>query len=132
MYKRRGFTVLEVLVAIILVATLLTVSLEFLHALALQRRSLSDRRLALQEAGNCMERIAVWPWDELTTERLSGIDLSPEIRRALPSAKLSIRVSPTPEPPQGKVVSVTIRWQEQPEQPERSVRLVTWRYRQGE
>jgi len=127
MQSRRALSVLELLVAMVLLATLLAVSLQLIAALAQQRRALDRRQQALREAANCMERIAARPWDELTPERLTATRLSPEAQQSLPGAALAIDVVPAADP-EGKRIVVSVAWQEGDAQPERSVRLVAWRY----
>jgi len=131
MVRRRGSSLLEVTAAGILLAMMLTVSLQFFRAMATQRRGLQARRTAVEEVANVMERLSARPWEELTAENVGQVEASPEVRQALPGSELKIDVLQTEGEPEGKRITVAIRWPAGPEQPDRSVRLVAWRYRSG-
>lgn len=127
--KRRGFTMLEMIVAAALLGTLLVVSLNMLGAAADWRRAADRRQLALFEAGNIMERIAARPWDQLTDEALADVRLPERIGRRLPGAELKIEVtdSPPTEKPASKRIAVSIRWRDRAGTLLPPVGLTTWR-----
>ncbi|MFH1264389.1 MAG: hypothetical protein ABIK89_01590 [Planctomycetota bacterium] len=131
MVRRRGSSLLEVTAAGILLAMMLTVSLQFFRATAAQRRGLQARRTAVEEVANVMERLSARPWEELTAENAGQVEPSPEVRQALSGSELKIDVLQTEGEPEGKRITVALRWPAGPEQPDRSVRLVAWRYRSG-
>ncbi|MFH1921622.1 MAG: type II secretion system protein [Planctomycetota bacterium] len=131
MVRRRGFSLLEVTAAGILLAMMLTVSLQFFRATAAQRRGLQARRTAIQEVANVMERLSARPWEELTAENVAEIEHSPEAQQAIPGSELKIDVLQTEGEPEGKRITVVLRWPAGASQPDRSVRLVAWRYRNG-
>lgn len=131
MVRRRGSSLLEISAAGILLAVMLTVSLQFFRATAAQRRGLQARRTAVEEVANVMERLSARPWEELTVENLGQMEPSPEAQQALPGSELEIEVLPTEGGPEGERITVTLRWPAGPAQPDRSVRLVAWRYRNG-
>lgn len=127
MVRRRGISLLEISTAGILLATTLVVCLQLARATATQRRGLQDRRLAVREAANVMERLSVQPWQELTAEGVGEVQLSEEAQQVLPQSKLEIEVT-KPDELGGKRITVVVRWLSRTEQAERSVRLVAWRY----
>ena len=131
MVRRRGISLMEMTAAGILLAVMMTVCLQFLRATGHQRRGLQARRTAIQEAANVMERVCARPWGELTPELAAQVQRSEEARRALPDGELQVEVTPTDQEPDGKRVAVVVRWPGGPEQPDRSVRLVAWKYRVG-
>ena len=57
--------------------------------------------------------------------------LSKEARRALPDGELQVEVASSDKEPDAKRIAVVVRWPAGPEQPDRSVRLVAWKYRAG-
>jgi len=133
MIRRRGFTLLEIATAGILLVVMLTVSLQFFRAAAAQRRELQHRRTAIQEVANVMERLCARPWQELTPEGAGQVQLAPEVQQALAGGELEIKIDmlqPDGEP-EGKRITVVLRWPAGPSQPDRSVRLTSWRYRRG-
>lgn len=131
MVRRRGIGLMEIAAAGILLAVMLTVSLQFVRATSGQRRGLQARRTAIQEAANVMERLCARSWEELTPEVAAQVQLSEEARRAFPDGELQVEVALPEKEPDGKRIAVVLRWPAGPEQPDRSVRLVAWKYRVG-
>lgn len=126
---RRGMTVVELLFAGALLATLMAVCLEMLSAAAAQRRATEDRQTAIREAANLMERLGTVPFDRLTPEGVGAVQLSGEARRALPDGELQIQLSSPSGEPDAKRIVVLLRWQDRTGRFLRPVRLVAWRYR---
>ena len=127
--NRRGFTLLEVMAAGALLAVAMTLAVHALGGMAADRRALDRRREATQEAANLMERLAATPWDDLTTEALAPVALSPEAAGALPDGTLKIAVSSRGTL---KRLAVEIRWRGQGGPPEAPVRLTSWVARRKE
>ena len=74
--------------------------------------------------------------EKYTLARLVGqvnhqMERSEDARRALPDGELQVEVAPSDEQPDAKRIAVVVRWPGGPEQPDRSVRLVAWKYRTG-
>jgi hypothetical protein len=130
--RRRGVTVLELSIATILVATVLAGTAQLLSVVAAQQRESERRLAALHEAANHMERLAVWPWDELTSENLAQLQLSPETSQALPQGLLRVQVTDGAaageENPVGKRLSVEVAWRNSAGREVEPVRLVAWRF----
>lgn len=132
MINRRGFTLLEVTVASIIMAMMLTVCLQFFRATAAGRRAQEHRQTAIREAANLMERLTVRRWDELTPATVGRVRLSQEAREALPNGQLEIDLTESPEGPDAKRIAVLIRWEDRAGRPKLPVRLVAWKYRRIE
>jgi len=132
MTQRRGFTLLEVSVAgaLLAVATLLAVQTRGVHAAA--GRAQSAEQIALAEAENLLERLTVWPWDELDSENLQGLTLDDAAAAALSGATLEVTVDPPRGAPPAKRIAVQITYAGAGGPAARSVRLVAWRYRTPE
>ena len=60
------------------------------------------------------------------------LPLDPEVQQALPGSKLTVQIIEAGDELAGKRISVVLQWPTGPERPDRSVRLVAWRYRQRE
>ena len=135
---RGGFTLIETLVAGIILATAFTVATQVLIAASTQRKALDVRQIALIEAGNVMERLVVEPWSKLDAKEQGKWKLSPQAALALPDAKLKIKIEPViskpdakgtnAKEPAAKRVTVIVSYRGADEQPAREVRLVAWRY----
>ena len=126
--KRKAFTLTETVVAGVILATAIAVSVQMLVAASAQHKTMEHGRIALLEAGNVVERLAVEPWSKLNADELAAWKLSPEAAAALPDGKLQIHLEPLSGQPAGKRITVTVFYNPKKNQPARSSRLVTWRY----
>ena len=139
--NRRGFTLLEVSVAGVLLAVLMAAAVQMLGWVAAERRALERRQWAMQEAANVMERITARPWESLSPDpdpdpdresgSLASVELSSHARDVLPEAELHVTVADEPEQPDAKRLVVVVRWQRRPGEPAAQVRLTSWVYRRG-
>lgn len=129
MTRPRGFTLLEIFVASLLLAALLMISLSMIAATTAHRQSVVRQQVAMVEASNAMERLWVLPWDELTAERAATLALSPEAKRSLADGVLQIAVAEPEGDLPGKRVTVRIAWTPRSGLPTEQVRLVAWRFR---
>lgn len=125
---RRGFAVIEVCCAIGLASFVMLASWQMFMAASVQRRALSNRTLALVEAGSAAERVAAIRRAEDIEAQVRAIDLSPAAA-VLPAPRLDIELTP-PAPsaetvdPQRRVV-IRVSWESIPGQ-RSEVSLVTW------
>jgi type II secretory pathway pseudopilin PulG len=124
-------SLLEVIVASIILVTLLSLCLQVMQSVGSQQRTIRQRELATQEAANVMERLMANDWATLTSEAAGQLALSAETRRALPEGKLAVEIAPAAGPPESKRVHVSIAWPRGPEQPDQRVDLVAWKYRKA-
>lgn len=127
-----GFTLMELLASIvILAAAVLTVAQTV--AVVTRQRQLTERRaLALQEAENTMEHVYALPWGELTQEGVAKIQLSDSSRHRLPQAAVQVSVQASGNPPTEKRVLVEVDWQDAGSGRSRPVRLLSWRFQPRE
>jgi prepilin-type N-terminal cleavage/methylation domain-containing protein len=128
-YFRRGYSIIELLVATALLATLLTVCVQLSGTATAEQRAVGQRQAAMNEAANVLERLSIRPWDELTDKNLSELPLSAAARQSVPEARLEVRVVQPAGQPGVKRISVLVRWPDRDGRPERTVRLTAWRYR---
>jgi prepilin-type N-terminal cleavage/methylation domain-containing protein len=139
--KHRGFTLLEIFIAVIVLGTLATLSLKFFAAVNGQRKDQWSQLAATQEAANVMERLSAVAWEELPKQSGEKFPLSPQARKVLPEPRVEVHVSGTLRVPLAdgtrsvpdtlaRRIQVTVRWRPQPGEPERKAHLVTWRYKQ--
>jgi len=128
--KRRGTTVTEATIAVVIAAAVLT-GVAQLVALASHQRRISERRaVAVREVGNLMENLMSRPWAEITTEKLADVELSDECSENLPDVRLHVEVSS--EDDEAKRIGVQIDWQNAADQRGEPVRLVAWRFSEEE
>ncbi len=128
---RRGMTLVEVIVAGVLIGTVMSVALPTLGWIGQQRRASLERQEAIAEVANIMERITVEPWERITTENVRTIKLADDTERQLPEAKLTIAVSSKPPAPDAKRIAVELTWKNRAGRRVAPVRLVAWVYRSG-
>ena len=128
--RRRGMTLLELVVAGALLGTILVVCLQLLAATAEQRRAAEQRQLAVLDVENAMERLAARPWDELTPQAVAAGQLSFSVRSRLPGAELKVEVTAPSAEPLAKRIAVSLRWQDRSGQFTQPVRIVTWRWKE--
>ncbi len=134
MSRRRAFTLTEIAAAAVMLAVMLSVCLQLIRATGVQRRGLWTRQAAMQEAANLMERLCARPWEELTPESADEFQLSEQMRSAASGAELAVEVGEPEEDAaaealEAKRITVVVRWPAERDQPDRSVRLVAWKYR---
>lgn len=127
----RGFTVLEVTLALTVLLAASVLLSQFLIAAKLQRRVGDQRRLALEELSNRMERVLAAKWENVTAEAIEKQAFSPQLLEALPDAKLTAHVKDEPAPPLGKRIRLEISW-EQGEGRISPIGLTAWRFREQE
>ena len=127
-YRPHGATLLECVVALGILGAAMTLGAQALGWSSAQRRLADQRHLALQEAVNCLERVRMIPWQDLSEARLAEIELSAEARRRLSAATLKIESQSASSGPTAKRIHVKIAWQSQGGNLPLQVNLVTWRY----
>lgn len=110
MPRRRAFTIIESLLAVGVISVAFVLLAQFLTLAAGQRRAGEERRIALQEAANVLERISALPADEATAERVANWQPSAELKRVLPKAQLRITLAAEAGPPRGQKVRVEVVW----------------------
>ncbi len=129
--RRRGFTMLEITVSAVMLATAMSVTVQLLGALAAGRRATERRLCAVQEVANLMERVAARPWGEVTPESLRAVSLSPRALQALPGAELAATVDDASASRGEKRISLRLRWRNRAGTWTAPVRLTAWIYRHG-
>jgi Tfp pilus assembly protein PilV len=126
--RRRGSLLVEVTIGTVLLAIIMTVTVQVLGFAAHERGAAERRQRALLEAGNLMERITAYSFDEVTAERVRRITLSESARQALAGAELAIDVAAINHAADdaAKRISVRIRWHNRAGLWEGPVRLTSW------
>jgi hypothetical protein len=123
--RRRGVILIEVIVACGLAAVLLTICVQVLTLMAVERRAVERRVIALQEAANLIEQASAIPFAQLTRENLNTLFVDPALATLLPDAKVSFSVDDEQEP-LAKRVTMELSWLGAGRRRESPVRLTTW------
>jgi len=129
--RRRGFTMVEILASVVMLATAMSLTVQLLGALAAERRAAERRLCAVQEVANLMERVSARPWEEVTPESLRAVKLSPVALRALPGAELAATVDDASADEGEKRIDLRLKWRDRAGGWTAPVRLSAWVYRQG-
>ena len=128
--RRTGAVLHEALMAIAVAVAVLAGVAQLLALVAQQRRLGEQRTVAVREASNLMEDFVSRAWDEITGEKLAKTEVSEVCRRCLPDAQLRVEVSP--EEDDSRRISIQINWRVATGRPGEPVRLVGWKFREGE
>jgi Tfp pilus assembly protein PilV len=125
---RRGLSVLEATMSLLILSFAIGGLLEILSVAAGQRRATEVRRLALQEVANHAEQIALLPWTELTADKLAALQPSAELLAAAPSGQLAVTVADDAGPPAARQIRLTVTWTTPSGEAARPVQLTVWRH----
>lgn len=128
---RRGYTLIELTIASLLLGTAMGLIAPTLIWVTRERRASERRQEALQEVQNILERLTARPWAQVTPELAGETQLDEQVRNQLPDAKLVVEVSVDTDDAEAKRISVELKWKNGPEQTPAPVRLTTWMYRRG-
>ena len=123
---RRGSTLLELAVSIMMVGVLLAISVQVLGWTVRERRATDRRAAALVEAGNLMDGLTRLPWNDVTQEGLVAAKLSGEADAMLPDAKLDVTLRQPEDDPTAKQITVSIDWLGDHQQREAPARITAW------
>lgn len=130
MRAQRGSMLLEVMVAIALLAVTVSLCIKTLTAMGRQQMALGQRAYAAELANNLLERLRGHDWPAITPALAAELKLPADAQQRLPAPQLDIQVAER-KSPEAKQMTVIIRWQEGGGRQARPVRLTTWVYRKG-
>ena len=125
--KRRAFLLVETVMAGLLVALAMTLTVGLLSWVGAERRASERRGWAAQEAANGMERLTALPFDRLTSEvAKTTAKLSDAARGALPDSRLIAEVRDSDDGLPLKRIDLEVRWRGRSGLDEAPVRLTSW------
>jgi prepilin-type N-terminal cleavage/methylation domain-containing protein len=122
--KRTGFTLVESLAALGVLATAATVAAQLATWSMTERAHTLERIAAMDAVANIMEMARIQTWADLAPEWAAGQRLSEPVIARLGDGTLTVRVTPEPDRPHVKRVTVEVQWDHRPSIPARSVKLV--------
>lgn len=130
--SRPGATLIEVTVALVILAAAMLALAQMVALAARQRRLTEARRLAMEEVANQAERVAALPWDKVQPDEFTGWEPSAGLTSALPAAECKANVTPEPGPPAARRVRLEIHWTDAAGQAAPPVGLTLWKFEGGE
>lgn len=124
----RGFTIVEVTVALAVSATIVGLVVQAIVGLGHVRLRDQQRTRAIEEAANLMEAIQARPWNQLSAEQLDTLQFSEVFQRAAPRATLSVTVAPVEQPVVAKRITITITGTDSASRSVVLASLSAWKY----
>jgi Tfp pilus assembly protein PilV len=131
--NRRGMTVLEVTVALSLLAMGLILTAQVFTACARQELTSEQLLVAQCEADNVLEHFEGLRYEEVTAQAAKDMKPSAELLAALPEAKVEVSVDESHDGegaeagPAHKRIHVEVSWPSEDNAP-RAVKLTAWKY----
>jgi prepilin-type N-terminal cleavage/methylation domain-containing protein len=125
--RRRGFTILESMVALGILAVAMLLVAQVGYFALCERQGSAARQEALETAANILEAARGLAWEELTPAWAGRQKLPEHVAGRLRNGKLEVRVEPEASQPRMRRVTVEIRWSPEDDKPVRTVRLVALR-----
>lgn len=125
-----GFTLLEMLVALIMLGALTAILVPVIAAAHRQRQEVTRHQIVLAWLDDCCEQAADVPWDEFTSERLRQILEPGGDDPDLEGLTTGVVVDEIAEPVPARVAKFSARWSKGSERPSEEIRLSVWRPRQ--
>ncbi len=126
---RRGFTLIELTAATVMLGVLIVVSVRMLAATAAADRAAWQRQAAWQEAANLMERIDAMPWEQIDPAHVDQLQLPERLEQSLPNSSLELAIGTRLDQPDVKQITVTIGWGGTETKPPKEARLSMWKYK---
>jgi prepilin-type N-terminal cleavage/methylation domain-containing protein len=108
--RRDGFTVMETIVALAVLATASVLVAQTATWAIAERSRTEDRLVAIEAAANVLEGARARPWADLTPEWAESVKPSADITARLPDAALTVRIEPEHDRDRVKRVTVELTW----------------------
>jgi type II secretory pathway pseudopilin PulG len=109
-HRRPGFTVLETIIAIgVLASTAVLVAQTGTWSLY-ERARTEERLAAMEAAANELEAARARPWDDLTPEWAASRKTPENLANQLLDVELTVRVAAEADRPRVKRVTVDVKW----------------------
>ena len=129
---RHGFTIIEMIVATVLLSAVMVTALPLFGWIIQQRRSADQRQFAVQEVANLAERITANDWESVTSASLAKMTVSERVSDVLSDPRLQLQVADVTGPPTAKRVTIEFSWRDRAGNFVSPVRLVVWIHKQQE
>lgn len=123
---RRGFTLVEMMVAGVLLMTVTMIVVPAIYWVHRERRQSEHRQVAMVEVENMMERVVALPFKDINQSTVDKLALSESALRQLSNADLKIEISETEDQPSMKKIQVQLGWIDHRGLSVAPVRLTSW------
>lgn len=125
-HPHRGFTLVEMMVAGVLLMTVTMIVVPGIYWVHRERRQTEYRQIAIVEVENMMERVVSLPFNDITQSKVDKFVLSESALRQLPNADLNIEISESGNKPLMKKIQVQLGWNDHRGINVVPVRLTSW------
>lgn len=129
---RVGFTLTELIIALMLLSTITVVLLPLMVTVGAQRRAAETRQCALIVAENLLDDLVARPWEEVTQEKITALIAatpSADARLSVTLPGLERNVMITEFADQGmKQVAVQLRWRNRQGDFTAPLNLSAWKF----
>ncbi len=129
--RRRGYLLVEVFVALAILAALFVLVIQMVSTTARERRANERRAIALEHAANLLDRASIIPYEQLSAESLREITTSTNAGQLLPESDVCWTVDEDSSEVPAKRVGVELTWRATHGRSDAPVRLVTWAFPQS-
>ncbi len=129
--RRRGYLLIEVFVALTILAALFALVIQMVSTTARERRATERRAIALEHAANLLERASVISFEELSEQSLRDVAGSANAGQLLPESNIRWMVEEEGSEVPAKRVAIEMTWRAPHGRSELPVRLVTWAFPQS-
>ncbi len=126
-HSRAGFTLAELIIALLLLGTVTAVLMPVLLSATAQRRASELRQRALIHAENVLDDLLSQPWDEQTQEILSRKLNAEPADSALPGLERTVTVNGEPDQHR-KQITLQLRWRNRTGDLSAPLRLSGWSF----
>ena len=130
MKRRNGSMLLEVSLAVMLLAVALVAVAQLLAVAARQRRETRWRTVATREVANITEQVMALPWNQTSTENFSTVALH-DTTQTLLDATLEVEVTDVTEPREAKRIRISLAYRNTADLPVEPITLVAWKFAPG-
>lgn len=118
----------ELVTALVLLGVAIVLAVRLAGAVAADRVASDQRRLALAEVQNALERLSVLTTNELASDAADLSELAERVARELPNGRLTVRRDPAKGPPATVRLHAEVAWTDRHGQPVAPVGLTTWAF----
>jgi len=129
--NRKGVSLIEMIVAVVLLGAVMTTAVPVFGWTIQQRRAANQRQFAIQEVANLMERVAADDWADVSKQSLEDLAPTQRMRQALSDPEWDFRVTQVDGPPVAKRVKIQVTWRDRAGNQVSPVRLIGWLHQHG-
>ncbi|WP_298864749.1 prepilin-type N-terminal cleavage/methylation domain-containing protein [uncultured Gimesia sp.] len=124
--ERRGFTLIEMMVAGVLLTAVMMIVVPAIFWVHRERRQTERYQVAIVEVENMMERVVALPFSEVKQSTVDKLALSESALRQLSDADLRIEISEPDQVLQMKKIQIRLGWKDHRGLNVAPVRLTSW------